>query len=205
MKNKLKNFFFLEEFEDGTMPENEQQPVQQQQAPPQKAPKPQQPMAKQATVKPKVKQLQVKQGSRVQKPNIQAQHTPPKPQAARQPVANIQHAEQQMPQQQEQPKVVSLQAITSSIKGAKVVLVEPREYAEVLDIANNVKNRYAVIINLQNIDQRQGMRVIDFLTGTAHALGGEIRRIGDRIFLCTPENIEITGEISTLYIDEINE
>lgn len=95
--------------------------------------------------------------------------------------------------------VVSLQAASSS-KNAKVVLIEPRVYAEAQDIAENIKNKRATIVNLQRIDREQGIRIIDFLSGTVYALGGDIQRVGTDIFLCTPENVEVSGEISD-YID----
>lgn len=98
--------------------------------------------------------------------------------------------------------VVSLHQAVAS-KNSKVVLVEPRVYAEAQDIAENIKNRRATIVNLQRIDRDQGVRIIDFLSGTVYALGGDIQRIGKGIFLCTPDNFEITGEITDLIIDEL--
>jgi cell division inhibitor SepF len=97
--------------------------------------------------------------------------------------------------------VVSLHTATSN-NGAKVVLAEPRVYAEAQDIAENLKNRRATIVNLQRIDRESGIRIIDFLSGTVYALGGDIQRIGTDIFLCTPENVEVSGEISDYLIDE---
>lgn len=47
-------------------------------------------------------------------------------------------------------------------KGAKVVLVEPRVYAEAQDIAEHLKNKRATIVNLQRIEREQGVRIIDF-------------------------------------------
>ena len=93
--------------------------------------------------------------------------------------------------------VVSLQAATSS-KNSKLVLIEPRVYAEAQDIAEHLKNRRATVVNLQRIEHDQGKRIIDFLSGTVYALGGDIQRIGNNIFLCTPENVEVSGEISNL-------
>lgn len=98
--------------------------------------------------------------------------------------------------------VVNLRQATSA-KNSKVVLVEPRVYAEAQDIAENIKNRRATVVNLQRIDRDQGVRIIDFLSGTVYALGGDIQRIGKDIFLCTPDNFEVAGEISDLIIDEI--
>ena len=109
---------------------------------------------------------------------------------------------QQVPQQSRndyavQNNVVSLQAATSS-KNSKLVLIEPRVYAEAQDIAEHLKNKRATVVNLQRIDREQGKRIIDFLSGTVYALGGDIQRIGNDIFLCTPENVEVSGEISNL-------
>ena len=109
---------------------------------------------------------------------------------------------QQVPQQPRneyavQNNVVSLQAATSS-KNSKLVLIEPRVYAEAQDIAEHLKNKRATVVNLQRIDREQGKRIIDFLSGTVYALGGDIQRIGNDIFLCTPENVEVSGEISNL-------
>lgn len=96
-----------------------------------------------------------------------------------------------------QNNVVSLQAASSS-KNSKLVLIEPRVYAEAQDIAEHLKNKRATVVNLQRIDRDQGKRIIDFLSGTVYALGGDIQRIGNDIFLCTPENVEVSGEISNL-------
>ncbi len=98
--------------------------------------------------------------------------------------------------------VVSLQAAASQ-KGSKVVLIEPRVYAEAQDIAEHLKNKRATIVNLQRIDREQGVRIIDFLSGTVYALGGDIQRVGSDIFLCTPDNVEVSGEISNYLIEDI--
>lgn len=103
---------------------------------------------------------------------------------------------------QAQPRnVVSLQA-ANSLKNSKVVIVEPRVYAEAQDIAEHIKNKRAIIVNLQRIDREAGIRIIDFLSGTVYALNGDIQRIGTDIFLCTPENVEVSGEISNFLTEE---
>lgn len=102
----------------------------------------------------------------------------------------------QNPQQQSsspQTPVISLQSIQ---KSSKVILLEPRSYAEVEDIAEHLKNRRSVVVNLQQIERDQGFRIIDFLSGTVYALGGDIQRIGADIFLCAPDNVEVAGKIT---------
>ncbi|MCM3742763.1 cell division protein SepF [Sporosarcina luteola] len=92
--------------------------------------------------------------------------------------------------------VVSLQSIQ---KSSKVVLFEPRVYAEAQDISEHLKNKRAVVVNLQRIERDQGIRIVDFLSGTVYALGGDIQRIGTDIFLCVPENVEVAGTISDFF------
>ncbi|MBM7705337.1 cell division protein SepF [Chryseomicrobium aureum] len=100
---------------------------------------------------------------------------------------------------QTSPQLVSIQNVQ---KSSKVILIEPRVYAEAQDISEHLKGKRAVIVNLQRIDKEQGIRIIDFLSGTVYALGGDIQRIGTDIFLCAPDTIEVDGAISDYYYDE---
>ncbi|MFA9456168.1 cell division protein SepF [Halalkalibacter sp. AB-rgal2] len=97
--------------------------------------------------------------------------------------------------QQNQQNVVSLQSIQ---KGAKMILLEPRTYDEAQEIADHLKNRKAVIINLQRISHDQAKRIVDFLSGTVYAIGGDIQKVGTHIFLCTPDNVDVTGSITEM-------
>ncbi|WP_203332550.1 cell division protein SepF [Planococcus beigongshangi] len=98
------------------------------------------------------------------------------------------------------PNLVSIQ--TAASKSSKVNLAEPRVYAEAQDIAEHLKSKRAVVVNLQRIEKSQGLRIIDFLSGTVYALGGDIQRIGTDIFLCVPDTVEVDGAISDFYYDE---
>jgi cell division inhibitor SepF len=95
--------------------------------------------------------------------------------------------------------VVSLQSIQ---KSSKVVLSEPRVYAEAQEVADHLKNRRAVVVNLQSIQRDQAKRIVDFLSGTVYAIGGDIQRIGMNIFLCTPDNVDVSGSISELVTED---
>jgi cell division inhibitor SepF len=106
----------------------------------------------------------------------------------------------QMASETASPNLVSLQ--TAAAKSSKVSLVEPRVYSEAQDIAEHLKNKRAVVVNLQRIEKDQGLRIIDFLSGTVYALGGDIQRIGTDIFLCVPDTVEVDGAISDFYYDD---
>ncbi len=100
---------------------------------------------------------------------------------------------------QSKQNVVSLQSLQ---KSSKMVLVEPRIYAEAQEVADHLKNRRAIVVNLQRISQDQAKRIVDFLSGTVYAIGGDIQRIGTNIFLCTPDNYEVSGNITEFLKEE---
>ncbi|CCI60469.1 cell division protein SepF [Staphylococcus equorum subsp. equorum Mu2] len=81
-------------------------------------------------------------------------------------------------------------------ESSKMCLFEPRVFSDTQDIADELKNRRATLVNLQRIDKVSAKRIIDFLSGTVYAIGGDIQRVGSDIFLCTPDNIEVAGSIT---------
>ncbi len=94
-------------------------------------------------------------------------------------------------------KVVSIKSGINSAK-SDIVLYEPRVYSDAKDVAQNLLNNKAVIINFNRMDDTSARRIVDFITGTVYALNGEIQRIGDRIFLATPPKFVTNGKISEL-------
>ncbi|MRH42179.1 DUF552 domain-containing protein [Aquibacillus halophilus] len=94
--------------------------------------------------------------------------------------------------------VVSLKAMQSS---SKVVLCEPRSYSEAQEIADHIVNRRSVVINLQRIEHKQAKRIVDFLSGTVYAVSGEIQKLGAQTFLCTPDNVDVSGSITDIIDD----
>ena len=85
---------------------------------------------------------------------------------------------------------------SKSATGAKMVLVEPRAYSESQQIADHLKRRNSVVVNLKRVTNDQARRIIDFLSGTLYAIGGELQRLGNGIYLCTPKNVNVEGRIS---------
>ncbi|MEH7415476.1 cell division protein SepF [Neobacillus drentensis] len=121
---------------------------------------------------------------------------------------NDEYEEKSVPVKQKQPTTVKTQNVvnfqsvpkpvntSNTTKPAKVILLEPVTYSESTVIADHLKNRRAVVVNLQSIDHEQGRQIIDFLSGVVYAIGGDIQKIGSSIFLCTPDNVEVTGNIT---------
>ena len=80
--------------------------------------------------------------------------------------------------------------------GSKMVLLEPRAYSESQQIADYLKSRNAVVVNLKRVTPDQAKRIVDFLSGTLYAIGGDLQKLGGGIFLCTPNNVNVEGKIS---------
>ena len=80
--------------------------------------------------------------------------------------------------------------------GAKMILLEPRAYSEAQQIADHLKKRNTVVVNLKRVTSDQAKRIVDFLGGTIYAINGKITKIGGGIFLCAPNNVSVQGEIT---------
>jgi cell division inhibitor SepF len=89
-----------------------------------------------------------------------------------------------------------------SQKSSKVVLSEPRSYDETQEIADHLRSRRAVVVNLQRVRPETGVRIVDFLSGTVYALNGYISKLGPNIYLCTPDSVDIHGHISEMMGEE---
>ncbi|COD85733.1 cell division protein SepF [Staphylococcus warneri] len=90
----------------------------------------------------------------------------------------------------------NVQSNYATQESSKMCLFEPRVFSDTQDIADELKNRRATLVNLQRIDKVSAKRIIDFLSGTVYAIGGDIQRVGTDIFLCTPDNVEVAGSIT---------
>lgn len=94
--------------------------------------------------------------------------------------------------------VVSIKSGQVNAGPSKIVLYEPRVYSDAKEVAQNLLNQKAIIINFSRMDDASARRVVDFITGTVYALNGEIQRVGDKIFLATPPKFETDGKITEL-------
>ncbi len=87
-------------------------------------------------------------------------------------------------------KVVNITSTTQF----KVVVLQPETFEEAREIADNLKSNKPVIVNLEKIEKEQARRMVDFVSGASYALGGDIQKISNMIFLVTPYNVGILGD-----------
>jgi cell division inhibitor SepF len=76
----------------------------------------------------------------------------------------------------------------------EVRLVVPKNFNDAQQIADKFKVDVPVIINLQGSDTELAKRLIDFCSGLTYAMDGGMQRVGEKIFLLTPRNVEVSAE-----------
>lgn len=79
-------------------------------------------------------------------------------------------------------------------KQMKVIVIATHVFDDVQPVADHLKNRRPVIINLQDTEKEVAKRIVDFLSGTVYALEGNMKRVADYIFLFTPDNVDISQQ-----------
>ena len=81
----------------------------------------------------------------------------------------------------------------------QVVLVKPDRFDNVCDIAEHLRSKHAVVLNLESTNKDVARRLVDFLSGCAYALDGKIKKIAISTYIITPYNVDIVGDL----IDEL--
>ena len=94
-----------------------------------------------------------------------------------------------------QGKVVNIHATTQ----LKVVLVKPERFEAASEIADHLKEKRTVVVNLESTHKDIARRLIDFLSGVAYAGEGKIKKVAANTYMITPYSVDIQGDL----IDEL--
>ncbi|HTA53684.1 MAG TPA: cell division protein SepF [Candidatus Acidoferrales bacterium] len=89
-------------------------------------------------------------------------------------------------------RVVSL-ASAGRRGGTQVSVYSPRSYQDVVEIADSLRSRQVVIVNLQNADRTLLQRVVDFTSGVAYTIDGKIQKLAESIYLVVPAGIIVNA------------
>ena len=92
-------------------------------------------------------------------------------------------------------KVVNIHATTQ----LKVVLVKPERFENASEIADHLKEKRTVVLNLESTNKDVARRLIDFLSGVAYAGEGKIKQVAANTYIITPYSVDIMGDL----IDEL--
>ena len=106
---------------------------------------------------------------------------------------------QQAPFQQKNNERADLKVISHpNMRGAEVMIIEPRSFGEAGQIVQNLKDRKTIVLNLHLLDKEQSQRTIDFVCGAASALNGQPQKVGDMVFVFTPNNVTLTVDAAKI-------
>jgi cell division inhibitor SepF len=92
-------------------------------------------------------------------------------------------------------KVVTIPTTTQ----LQVVLVKPERFDNAPEIADHLREKRTVVLNLESANKEIARRLVDFLSGVAYAQDGKIKRVANSTYIITPYNVDILGDL----IDEL--
>ena len=101
----------------------------------------------------------------------------------------------EVPAEERRNKVVNIHATTQ----LKVVLVKPERFETASEIADHLKEKRTVVLNLESTNKDVARRLIDFLSGVAYAGEGKIKKVAANTYIITPYSVDIMGDL----IDEL--
>ena len=102
---------------------------------------------------------------------------------------------QEPPRRNNGGKVVNIHATTQ----LQVVLVKPDRYENASEIADHLRDKRTVVLNLEKTQKDVSRRLLDFLSGVAYAQEGKIKKVALQTYIVTPYNVDIMGDL----IDEL--
>lgn len=92
-------------------------------------------------------------------------------------------------------KVVNIHTTTQ----LQVVLVKPERFESAQEVADHLKDRRTVVLNLESANKETARRILDFLSGVAYAQEGNFKRVANSTYIVTPYNVNLQGDL----IDEL--
>ena len=92
-------------------------------------------------------------------------------------------------------KVVNIRAATQ----LQVVLVKPERFEDASSIADHLREKRTVVLNLESTNGEIARRLLDFLAGVSYAQEGKIKKVAISTYIITPYNVDILGDL----IDEL--
>ncbi|MDR0861813.1 MAG: cell division protein SepF [Oscillospiraceae bacterium] len=114
---------------------------------------------------------------------------PPAPKTTGQ--ARSDYAGFERPTATEKNKVVSIHATAQF----EVFFAKPERFEAVSDVADQLRERHTVVLNLEQTSKDVSRRILDFLSGVAYAQDGKIKRVAVSTYLITPYNVGLLGDL----------
>jgi len=87
----------------------------------------------------------------------------------------------------------SVRTVTPT-RSTKVHVVSPTGFGDAQDIGERFRSAQPVIINLQGVDRDLAKRLVDFASGLAFGLNGDMKKVAEKVFMLTPTNVEVSAD-----------
>ena len=102
--------------------------------------------------------------------------------------------------QKKAPKVTPMRQSPRKVigNGMEVCVIKPTSVEDAREITETLLANQTVVLNVEGLDVDIAQRIIDFTSGSCFAMNGNLQKISNFIFIITPENVEISGDIQNL-------
>lgn len=98
-----------------------------------------------------------------------------------------------------QPRILGggkSKTVNFNLNQMQVILVKPDRYEDSSAIADHLTANKTIVLNLESCESSVSRRIVDFLSGAAYAIGGNVRKVAVSTFIIVPNQVDIQGEVS---------
>ena len=82
--------------------------------------------------------------------------------------------------------------------GMEVCVFKPTQFDESREITDTLLSNCTVVLNFEGLDVEVAQRIIDFTSGSCYAIGGNLRKVSNYIFIVTPKNVDLAGDFQEI-------
>ncbi len=99
--------------------------------------------------------------------------------------------EEYVPPSEEPDGVYKIPTGQQTFSDMAILRAKPETIDEAPQVANQIKDKYPVIVNLEDVPDAEARRIVDFLGGVVYGIDGSMKKVARSVFVCTPYNMPI--------------
>ena len=90
-----------------------------------------------------------------------------------------------------------------ALQKSQITIIEPRLYSEAEEVADYLLDNQTIILKFRRMEKDQATKLLDFLMGITYSIKGDIQRLDEELFICTPKNVTLHGSDLSEYSDSL--
>ena len=90
-----------------------------------------------------------------------------------------------------------------ALQKSQITIIEPRLYSEAEEVADYLLDNQTIILNFRRMEKDQATKLLDFLMGITYSIKGDIQRLDEELFICTPKNVTLHNSDLSEYSDSL--